>query len=153
MEPSPPQPQHLRELFIHLCITSRGCSHSFQGPWPLFFCKRLCPLLRCCYWWRSSSGTRCVWSCSLCTADSETLPQERILYNQILAQESHIIPQCCIPDLDFSSLALLKLVEFQPLKYFFYSSFLDSILKFPKLIAVSFSQIPLILLCVHILKS
>lgn len=72
---------------------------------------------------------------------------------QILAQESHIISPCSIPGLDFSSLALQKLVEFEPLKNFFCSSsFLDSILKSPKMTAASFSQIALLLLCVHTLR-
>lgn len=67
---------------------------------------------------------------------------------QILAQESHIIP-----GLDFSSLALQKLVDFEPLKDFFCSfSFLDSILKSPNMTVASFPQISLLLLCIHTLR-
>lgn len=72
---------------------------------------------------------------------------------QILAQESHIIPPCCIPGLDFSSLALQKLVELESLRNFFYSSsFLDSILKPPKNDSSQLLMDAVLPLCVHTLR-
>lgn len=133
-----------------------GVAHTHsRDPDHCFFCKQLCPLPRCCYWWRFSSGTHGVWSCSLCTADT-LKPCLWNLYSttQTLVKESHIIPQRCIPAPVCSRLALLKLLGFKFLKYFFHSSFSFSIsfLNFQKLIAASFSQMPLILLRVYTLR-
>lgn len=119
--PSVPTPSTCLNSSFTYALPPQGPSHSFHGPWPLFFCKQVCPLPRCCYWWRSSSGTCCLKLWPLYSWHFETLPLElNSLQTRIFAQESHIIPPRCTPGVVCSRLALLKLAEFESLKYFIY---------------------------------
>ena len=126
MRVSPHRPQHLLELFIHLCHAFRGIAptHSrdptrcLSANSPALFQDVLLigDLLR---------DTLCLKLSPLYSQRFETplleLPRHR---SQLLAWGSQLFPQLCAPGLEFCNLALLHSVQCESCKSFFYSSLL-----------------------------